>query len=430
MDRDISRDCLRGCEDITIDGEKYNVSEAPRRDSGVVQGSLRELSCDMKFFEFFSDIDAMSGLISIAHDAALVLEEQGISSSVQRMGFDVTVATEQAHIAMHRMHVLAEDTVADIQGAHVELFVNLRYHVALVILENAASVAGDMGDLAKKMNAIFLEHAAQVKIIAETAQRAMSDRRQDLLRHRKNALKATAVLAESSEAQRVLSMTVSESHVVLQEARAREWWSYQRCAWVSFLDDATRAFQPMLGVEQSVRKAVAKCRRESRQAKNLVDSLAQHRSEALIRRSAVVSDVIHMEQKARSSHIQADVARVLIESLHKVVGVLKRIATNMMKTAALWSQLEAHTFRLGSSGDASLLLRILAGEDRTPTSRENLIRSQALQRRAIIYVARWIAIAEFGRDYKDRIHEARRVLYKFLDTASSYDQVTEMVSTW
>jgi hypothetical protein len=412
-------------ETASIGGEVLSVGSAPARDSRLVQVARDEILCTCAPDEFAASIEAVAHIMSAAYDSAVALDQTDVSIAVQDIGYSLTQVTESAHLTMFGLGVAAAGAVADLEGALAELYAPGGIDaVALSMLDAVESTAGRMRERSTAMAARFQDMAGAARAALETTQTAIAARVDELVRRRREACATEGLVAEAAEAHAALTRCVRDADAALSEARARERWAHRRGAWVRFADDCTRAVQPLFGTEAAVGECVARNRRDAKQAARNAGQIAADRLDAVERKSQAVRDIVLLVQKIRRSRTQADLAAVLVEALHLAAGALKRLSANMLKTATMWSQLEVHAARLGSPDELSRLVRAgCASYPEDDGRRAAFWRSAAFKRRAVIYMSRWVAIADVGRAAAAPLSAARRALYCFLESHPSYQTV-------
>lgn len=414
-------------ETVSISGEVLSIHKAPSPTSKLVRQAKDDILCNVDPTEFGKDIETVANLMAVAFDAAIVLEQTDVTLAVQDIGFQLTNTTEKAHLTMFGLGVSASGAVGDLEAILSELYrpggVDT---VAVAMLEGVQSTACEMSRKCTGMSEKFQAMADATKSALEVTQAAIASRRNQVLEHRTEARAAEGRLCQAVDAHKTLTRTVFEINNVLEEAKSRELWAHRRGAWVSFVDNITRIVQPLLGTEAAMKDAAGKNRRDVKCAARNVSVIATDRLSALERRAEAMSDMVNLVQKIRNSRTEADFAAVLIEALYAAAGALKRLSTQMLKSAALWSQLEAQATRLGNPDELGRLVRTACSSyPEFDERRAAFWQSTAFKRRAVVYVARWVAIAEVGRTTSVPIGDARRALYSFLESHPSYDTVAE-----
>lgn len=416
-------------ETVSISGENLSIFKAPSPSSKLVRQAKDDILCDVDPSEFGKDIETVANLMAVAFDASIVLEQADVTVAVQDIGFQLTNTTEKAHLTMFGLGVTASGAVSDLEAILSELYRPGGIDsVAMTMLEGVQSTACDMSKKCTGMSEKFQSMADATKCALETTQAAIAYRRNQVLEHRSEARSTEGRLCQAVDAHKTLTRTVLEINDVLDEAKSRELWAHRRGAWVSFVDNITRVVQPMLGTEAAMKEAVGKNRRDVKLASRNVSRIATDRLTALERRAAAMSEMVNLVQKVRNSRTEADFAAVLIEALYSAAGALKRLSTQMLKSAALWLQLEAQATRLANPDELGRLVRTACSAyPEFDNRRAAFWQSTAFKRRAVVYTARWVAIAEVGRTTSVPIGDARRALYSFLESHPSYDTVAEQL---
>lgn len=416
---------------VTIGDECFSLTRAPALESTLVQQQKNDLVCDIKPEVYARDIETVAYLMSIAFEAAIGLDQPDVTISVQDIGYNLTLVAERGHMTMHGLAVSANDAIGDLEAVFSELYASDGLDtVALAMLESIEKRAGGLRGQVLQISEKFYKMAEDTKAALEKTQNAISERRHELLAHRSDAAASQEVVAEASDAHRMLTQTVVESNAILAEARSRENWAHRRGAWFSFFDEVTRGFQPIFGAEASVRESVVKTRREAKQARKLVERIEVDRLVAVQRKSEALKDIVHIVQKIRNAKTQADHAAVLIEALHKAAGALKRLSANMLKTASLWAQLEGQAARLEKPDVSELVRSACSAYPVNDERRTQFWRSTAFKRRSVIYMSRWVALAFVGQSYTGPLAQARRTLYNFLEAHPEYSTVAEHMEAW
>lgn len=416
---------------VLIGDERFCLTSAPALESRLVQQQKNDLVCDINPEEYAKDIETVAHLMSIAFEAAIGLDQPDVTTAVQDIGYNLTLVTERGHMTMYGLGISARDAVGDLEAVFSELYASDGLDsIALTMLESIEKKAGGIRGQVLEISKRFFKMAEDAKAALEKTQHAIAERRQELLVHRADVSASQEVIAESSDAHRVLTQSLVESDAILAEARSRENWAHRRGAWFSFFDEFTRGLQPIFGAEASVKDTLVKTRREAKNARKLVDRVEADRMVTLQRKSQALKEIVHIVQKIRNAKTQADLAAVLIEALHNAAGALKRLSANMLKTASLWAQLEGQAARL-EKPDVSELVRSACSSYPVDDKRRNQFwKSTAFKRRSVIYMSRWVALAFVGQTYTIPLGDARRTLYCFLETHPEYSAVAEHIEAW
>lgn len=412
---------------VCISGEALSVHKAPSPTSKLVQSAKNDILCNVDPAEFGRDIESVANLMAVAFDASVVLEQTNVTVAVQDIGFKLTNTTEKAHLTMFGLGVTASGAVGDLEAILSELYrpggVDT---VAVTMLEGVQSTACEMSRKCTGMSQKFHSMAEATKGALEITQEAIACRRKQLFDCRTEAQSTEGLLSQAVDSHKTLTRTVLEVNELLDEAKYRELWAHRRGSWVAFVDSVSRVIQPVLGTEAAMKEVVGKNRRDAKLASRSVSRIATDRLTTLERRAAAMADMVGLVQKIRNSRTEADFAAVLIEALYAAAGALKRLSTQMLKSAAMWSQLEAQATRLGNPDELGRLVRTACSSyPEFDERRAAFWQSAAFKRRAVVYTARWVAIAELGRTTSIPIGDARRALYSFLESHPSYETVAE-----
>lgn len=381
---------------ICISGELFSLCSAPAPTSELVRRAKNDILCNVIPDDFGKDIESVATLMAVAFDASIALEQTNVTVAVQDIGYNLTTTTEKAHLTMFRFGVSAAAAVEDLESIFAELYQPGGVDsVALTMLEGVQSTACEMSTKCTGMSERFQDLACATKLALETTQEAIAIRMSEFIQHRNEAASTEGVFGQASESHKTLTRSVVEVNEMLDEAKTRERWVHRRSSWVAFMNDISRMIQPLFGTEASMREAVAKNSRDAKLASRSVNLIATDRLTALERRADALADMVHLVQKIRNLRTQADFAAILIEALYAASGALKRLSTQMLKTGTLWSQMQVQAARLGNPDELGHLVRTACiSYPEHDERRSTFWRSTAFKRRAVVYVARWVALGE------------------------------------